>query len=227
MRCRVVLLLSVPIMTLSTTARAEEPIPYGAPINLETALKVVAAAEVEAKKQNWPVAITVVDYAGFLVAFHRLDNTQLGSVEVSLEKAKTSALFRRATRTYEDTLAQGGANLKVLRVPALPIEGGLPIIRDGKIIGAIGVSGVKSTEDAQVARGPWPRWKGRRPQIPEGREGGAAPQVKNHRSDGATTASPPTIQRTVRTVRSARRVHAQAGETPWTGTDAKESFDIP
>lgn len=153
MRCRVVLLLSLAIVIpLSTTARAQEPIPYGAPINLETALKVVAAAEVEAKKQNWPVAITVVDCAGFLVAFHRLDNTQLGSVEVSLEKAKTSALFRRATRTYEDTLAQGGANLKVLRVPALPIEGGLPIIRDGKIIGAIGVSGVKSTEDAQVAR---------------------------------------------------------------------------
>ncbi len=149
---RVVILAWAIVVQLSTSARAQEPIPYGAPINLETALKVIAAAEAEAKKQNWPVAITVVDSAGFLVAFHRLDNTQLGSVEVSLEKAKTSALFRRPTRTYEDTLAQGGANLKVLRSPALPIEGGLPILRDGKIIGAIGVSGVKSTEDAQVAR---------------------------------------------------------------------------
>jgi uncharacterized protein GlcG (DUF336 family) len=153
MRCRIVLFLAVAIVIpWCASARAQEPIPYGTPINLEAALKVVAAAEAEAKKQNWPVAISVVDCAGFLVAFHRLDIPQLGSVEVSLEKAKTSALFRRATRTYEDTLAQGGANLKVLRAPALPIEGGLPIIRDGKIIGAIGVSGVKSTEDAQVAR---------------------------------------------------------------------------
>jgi len=149
---RYVILLLPAVIVIQLPAMAQEPIPYGAPINLETALKVVAAAEVEAKKQNWPVAITVVDSAGFLVAFHRLDNTQLGSVEVSLEKAKSSALFRRATRTYEDTLAQGGANLKVLRSPAMPIEGGLPILRDGKIIGAIGVSGVKSTEDAQVAR---------------------------------------------------------------------------
>jgi uncharacterized protein GlcG (DUF336 family) len=140
------------LVPLSARSRAQEPIPYGAPINLELALKVMAAAEAEAKKQNWPVAITVVDSAGFLVAFHRLDNTQLGSVEVSLQKAKSSALFRRATRTYEDTLAQGGANLKVLRSPAMPIEGGQPIIQNGKIIGAIGVSGVKSTEDAQVAR---------------------------------------------------------------------------
>ena len=151
MRRNVILLLPA-VIVMQLPAMAQEPIPYGAPINLETALKVVAAAEVEAKKQNWPVAITVVDGAGFLVAFHRLDNTQLGSVEISLEKAKTAALFRRATRTYEDTLAQGGANLKVLRSPAMPIEGGLPILRDGKIIGAIGVSGVKSTEDAQVAR---------------------------------------------------------------------------
>ncbi len=151
MRRNVILLLPA-VIVMQLPAMAQEPIPYGAPINLETALKVVAGAEVEARKQNWPVAITVVDSAGFLVAFHRLDNTQLGSVEVSLEKAKSSALFRRATRTYEDTLAQGGANLKVLRSPAMPIEGGLPILRDGKIIGAIGVSGVKSTEDAQVAR---------------------------------------------------------------------------
>ena len=151
MRRNVILLLPA-VIVIQLPAMAQEPIPYGTPINLETALKVVAAAEAEAKKQNWPVAITVVDSAGFLVAFHRLDNTQLGSVEVSLEKAKSSALFRRATRTYEETLAQGGANLKVLRSPAMPIEGGLPILRDGKIIGAIGVSGVKSTEDAQVAR---------------------------------------------------------------------------
>jgi glc operon protein GlcG len=133
-------------------ARAQEPIPYGEPIKLEMALKLVAAAEVEAKKNKWPVAITVVDNAGFLVAFHRLDNTQLGSIEVSLEKAKTSALFRRPSKYFEDSLAQGGAGLRALRTGVMPIEGGLPIIQDGKIIGAIGVSGVKATEDGQVAK---------------------------------------------------------------------------
>ena len=139
-------------LCVSSSVSAQAPLPYGEPISLEQAKKVIAAAEVEAKKNNWPVAIAVVDGAGFLVAFQRLDNTQLGSVEVALEKAKTSALFRRPTKVFVDMLVTGGAGLKVLKLPgALPIEGGLPIVKDGKIIGAIGVSGVKSTEDAQIA----------------------------------------------------------------------------
>jgi glc operon protein GlcG len=139
-------------LCVGSSASAQAPIPYGEPISLEQAKKVIAAAEVEAKKNNWPVAIAVVDGSGFLVAFQRLDNTQLGSVEVALEKAKTSALFRRPTKVFEEMLVTGGAGLKVLKLPgALPVEGGLPIVKDGKIIGAIGVSGVKSTEDAQVA----------------------------------------------------------------------------
>jgi glc operon protein GlcG len=139
-------------LVVGNSARAQAPIPYGEPIKLELANKVIAAAAVEAKKNDWPVAIAVVDPAGFLVAFQRLDNTQLGSVEVALEKAKTSALFRRPTKVFEETLAMGGANLKILKLPGgLPVEGGLPILHEGKIIGAIGVSGVKSTEDAQIA----------------------------------------------------------------------------
>ena len=133
-------------------AVAQAPLPYGEAISLDHARKIIAAAEVEAKKNNWPVAIAVVDGSGFLVAFQRLDNTQLGSVEVALEKAKTSALFRRPTKAFEDVLAMGGGNLKVLKLPGgLPIEGGLPIVIGGKIVGAIGVSGVKSTEDGQIA----------------------------------------------------------------------------
>lgn len=131
---------------------AQAPPPYGEAISIEQARKVIAAAEAEAKKNEWPVAIAVVDGAGFLVAFARLDNTQLGSVEVALQKAKTSALFRRPTKAFEDGLATGGANLRLLKLPgALPVEGGLPIIHQGKVIGAIGVSGVQATEDAQVA----------------------------------------------------------------------------
>ncbi len=140
------------ISSVGQSAWAQTPIPYGEAISLEQAKKVIAAAEVEAKKNNWPVAIAVVDGAGFLVAFQRLDNTQLGSVKVAIQKAETSARFRRPTKVFEDTLGMGGANLKILKLPdALPIEGGLPIVHEGKIIGAIGVSGVKSTEDGQVA----------------------------------------------------------------------------
>ena len=133
-------------------ANAQSPTPYGSPITLEQANKLIAAAVVEANKNEWPVAIAVVDPAGYLVAFQRLDNTQLGSVEVAIEKAKSAALFRRPTKVFEETLALGGANLKLLKLPGgLPIEGGLPIVHDGKIIGAIGVSGVQSSEDGQIA----------------------------------------------------------------------------
>jgi glc operon protein GlcG len=135
----------------ASTAPAPPPTPYGAPLGLNEARRVIAAAEAEANRQGWPVAIAVVDPSGFLVAFARLDNTQLGSVEVSIEKARTSALYRRTTKEFEDRLVSGGANLKVLRLPGLPIEGGVPIIVDGKIVGAIGVSGVQSSQDAQVA----------------------------------------------------------------------------
>jgi uncharacterized protein GlcG (DUF336 family) len=134
------------------TVLAQAPMPYGEAISLDNARKVIAAAEAEAKKNSWPVAIAIVDGGGHLVAFARLENTQYGSVEVALEKAKTSALFRRPTKAFEDTLAMGGVNLKLLKLPgALPLEGGLPIVQGGKIIGAIGVSGVKSTEDGQIA----------------------------------------------------------------------------
>lgn len=143
---------SLCLTAFTVTGFAQEPIPYGPPITLAQARKVMAAAEAEAVKQNWPVAIAVVDAGGHLILFQRLENTQLGSIEVAQQKAKTSALFRRPTKAFEETLEKGGANLKVLTLPqALPIEGGLPIVVDGKIIGAIGVSGVKSTEDAVVA----------------------------------------------------------------------------
>jgi uncharacterized protein GlcG (DUF336 family) len=128
------------------------PPPYGTPINLETALKILAAAKAEADANQWPVCIVIVDTGGHLVALHRLDNTQIGSIEVATQKAKTSALFRRPTKVFEDLIAGGGAGLRILKLPgALPVEGGLPIVIDGKLVGAIGVSGVTSQQDAQVA----------------------------------------------------------------------------
>lgn len=138
-------------MTVSFGNSQDSPLPYGLAIDVKTAKEVVAAAEVEANKNQWPVAIAIVDSGGHLVLFQRLDNTQLGSVEVSIEKAKTAVMYRRPTKAFEDRIAQGGADLKLLKLPGLPLEGGIPIIRDGRIIGAIGVSGVQSTQDAQVA----------------------------------------------------------------------------
>jgi glc operon protein GlcG len=147
------LLLGVVLAVLPATATAQEPIPYGTPIGVEQARKLIAAAEAEATKQKWPVAIAIVDGSGYLVAFVRMDNTQLGSIDVALEKAKCAALFRRPTKVFEDGLTAGGANNRVLKIPGIiPVEGGIPIIVDGKIIGAIGVSGVKPSEDGQVAQ---------------------------------------------------------------------------
>ena len=141
-------LLSLPL----GFATAAEPVPYGAPINLAMAKKVMAAAETEAKKNNWPVVIAIVDGGGHLVLLERLDNTQWGSVEIAQLKALTPAKFRRPTRFWEERIAKGGVDLKLLKINGFPMEGGLPIIHRGKVIGAIGVSGVSSAQDAQIGR---------------------------------------------------------------------------
>ena len=153
------LVVSAVLMLAATTAHAQQPAapppppPYGPPITLEQAKKVVAGAEAEAKKNNWNVVIAVLDSGGNLVMLQRLDGAPLGSIEVAREKAYSAVAFRRPTKALEDALGQGGANLRILRVPgASPLEGGLPIVVDGKLIGAVGVSGVLSTQDAQTGR---------------------------------------------------------------------------
>ncbi|MDG2407439.1 MAG: heme-binding protein [Pirellulales bacterium] len=143
-------ILFVPIGIVSL--RAAEPVPYGTPIDLVTAKKVMAAAEAEAKKNSWSVVIAIVDGGGHLVMLERLDNTQWGSVEIAQRKALTAAKFRRPTRFWEERIAKGGVDLKLLKINGFPMEGGLPIIHQGKVIGAIGVSGVTSTQDAQIGR---------------------------------------------------------------------------
>ncbi|MBI4662329.1 MAG: heme-binding protein [Verrucomicrobia bacterium] len=131
----------------------QTPLPYGAPIKLDQAKKVAAAAEAEARKNSWDVVIAIVDSGGHLVLMHRLDNTQFGSVEVARQKAWSAAAFRRPTKAFQEALAAGGEGLRLLKVEgAAPVEGGLPIVVDGRIIGAIGVSGVTSQQDAQIAK---------------------------------------------------------------------------
>jgi uncharacterized protein GlcG (DUF336 family) len=134
-------------------AAQSPPPPYGAPIGLEAAKKAMAAAEAEAVKNKWPVAIAILDTTGSLVLLTKLDSTQTGSVAIAEGKAKTALDFRRPSKAFQDVVAGGGAGLRILGTAGIimPLEGGVPIVVDGKIIGAIGVSGVQSSEDAQVA----------------------------------------------------------------------------
>jgi glc operon protein GlcG len=129
------------------------PVLYGAPISLSQAEKMMTAALQEAARNGWPMAVAIVDTGGNLVAFERMDNTQIGSVDVAIGKAKTANNFKRPTKAFEDLIANGGAGLRILSLPgAVALEGGEPILLLGKIIGGIGVSGMKSTEDDQVAK---------------------------------------------------------------------------
>jgi uncharacterized protein GlcG (DUF336 family) len=138
------------LMTFVTTgANAQN---YGPNITLEQAKAVLAAAEAEAVAQNWNMAIAVVDTAGNLVAFVKRDNTQNGSVKVSQAKAVSAALYKRPTKAFQDTLAEGGVGLRLLTLEgAVAAEGGVPLVVGGAIIGAIGVSGATSEQDGVVA----------------------------------------------------------------------------
>jgi uncharacterized protein GlcG (DUF336 family) len=129
------------------------PPPYGPPIGIENARKIMTAAEAEAGKNNWAVVIAIIDSGGHLVMLHRRDDVQLSSLEIAQGKARTSLMFKRPSKVLDDAISGGGGGLRFLALPNIvPLEGGLPIILDGKIIGAIGVSGVLSSQDAQIAR---------------------------------------------------------------------------
>jgi glc operon protein GlcG len=127
--------------------------PYGVPVSTDTAKKIAAAAIAEARRNNWAMAVAIVDTGGYLVYFERMQDTQLGSVEIAIEKAKSAALFRRPTKSFQDTVAGGGEGLRILRLTgAIPVEGGIPIIVDGKLIGAVGASGGSSDQDGRTAQ---------------------------------------------------------------------------
>jgi uncharacterized protein GlcG (DUF336 family) len=136
-------------LLMTGTAQAQD---YGPSINFAQAKEVLAAAEAEAAKQKFTVAIAIVDTAGNLVAFSKGDNTQTASVEVSEAKAVSAVSFKRATKAFQDTVAAGGVGLRVLTLPGVvAAEGGIPLVSGGAIIGAIGVSGMTSEQDGMVA----------------------------------------------------------------------------
>ena len=149
------LLTATGLLFAVATAGAQAPPPpaYGPAITLEQAKKVMAGAEAEAKKNSWPVVIAIVDSGGNLVMLTRLDNAQWGSTEVAKDKAHSAVAFRRPTKVFQDAIGQGGANLRLLNLSgASLLEGGIPIVVDGKIVGAVGVSGVTSQQDAQIGQ---------------------------------------------------------------------------
>jgi glc operon protein GlcG len=148
----VFLVLGAIVWITASSANAQAPPAYGAPISLEQAKKVMAGAEAEAKKNNWPVVIAILDSGGQLVMIQRLDNAQWGSIEIAKEKARSAVALRRPTKALQDLIAQGGANLRLLNIGYSVLEGGIPIVVDGKIIGSVGVSGVTSQQDAQIAQ---------------------------------------------------------------------------
>ena len=126
--------------------------PIGPSIHVEAARRVATAALAEARKNGWLMAVAVVDPAGTLVFYEKMDDVQLGSATASVQKARSAALFKRPTKTMQDTLAAGGAGLRILKLEgAMPLEGGLPILQGGKLIGAIGLSGDLSENDGKCA----------------------------------------------------------------------------
>ncbi len=157
------LLLVILLTTYSTFAQKESDkaiakstapiVAYGEPVSLESARKIASTALAFAVTNQWAVAIAIVDVGGNLILFEKMDNTQIGSIEVAIGKAKTANNFKRPTKVFEDVVANGGTGLRVLAIQGVyPIEGGEPIIVNGKIIGAVGVSGMSSMQDEEVVK---------------------------------------------------------------------------
>jgi uncharacterized protein GlcG (DUF336 family) len=148
------LVVSMVVVLTAVAASAQQtPADYGPAITLEQAKKVMAGAEAEAVKNKWPMVIVILDSGGQFVMLHRFDSAQWGSIDVARDKAYSAVAFRRPTKVFQDLIAQGGANLRLLNLHgASMLEGGIPIVVGGKVIGGIGVSGGTSPQDAQVAQ---------------------------------------------------------------------------
>ena len=147
----VCLLAAVALLPARMAAQGQ-PNMYGTSITADQAKTVAAAAVAEARKNQWTMAIAIVDTAGDLVYFEKMDNTQVGSINVAIEKARASARFKRPTKAFQDALAAGGEGWRILSLDgAVAVEGGLPLIAGGKIVGAIGASGGSSQQDGVTA----------------------------------------------------------------------------
>jgi len=147
------LTLTVLAALVAVPAFAQMPNPYGASITIDNAKKIAAASVAEARKNNFKMAVAIVDISGDLVYFEKMDGTQAASIQIAQDKARSAARFKRPTKALQDALAAGGAGLRMLALEgAVPVEGGLPIVMDGRIVGAVGASGGTSDQDGQTAK---------------------------------------------------------------------------
>ena len=136
-----------------TLGPSPRPPDYGPPIALAEAKRFKAAAEALAERRDCPVVIAIVDSTAHLVLLHKRDQAQLGSVTIAQAKAETAVNFRRPTKAFQDAVAEGGVGLRMVSMPSVSVlEGGLPLFVGGKVVGGIGVSGMQSVQDAEIAR---------------------------------------------------------------------------
>jgi uncharacterized protein GlcG (DUF336 family) len=148
---RTLLAATLTLVMLALPSRVSAQLLDAKVISLEAAKRMMAACEAEARRNNWNVSIAVVNAAGELLMFSRMDEAAFSSVDISQGKARTAARFRRPTRALDSAMTAG--RLAYLAFPgAIPVEGGVPVMAGGKVIGAIGVSGATSQQDAQVAQ---------------------------------------------------------------------------
>ena len=148
----VVCVLLVAVLRSGEAAAQGQLNMYGPTITADQAKSVAAAAVAEARKNQWTMAVAIVDPAGDLVYFEKMDNTQVGSIDVAIAKARASARFKRPTKAFQDALAAGGEGWRILSLEgAVAVEGGVPLIVGGKIVGAIGASGGASQQDGMTA----------------------------------------------------------------------------
>lgn len=143
-------MLAATLLTCLAVVATHAQLPTKQVLTLDVAKKVAAAAEAEARKRGSTVVIAVVDDGGYLLVLERLDDTQVASVDVGIAKARTAAIFRRPSKVFEDQIKNGRIAALAL-VGATPLQGGVPIVIDGKVIGAIGVSGNTPQEDEDIA----------------------------------------------------------------------------
>jgi glc operon protein GlcG len=145
--------LALTILFFAASAKAQMPNPYGTPISLDNAKKAAEPALAEARKNNWTMAVAIVDTHGTLVYFEKIDNTQNGSAQLAIDKARSAANYKRPTKAFQTALAAGPDGLRIFAIAgAVPVEGGYPLVVDGKIVGAIGMSGGTSAQDDQCAK---------------------------------------------------------------------------
>ena len=150
MRASLKKLAFVVILILTAISSRADQLATKKALNLSLAKQIAAASEAEAAKNNWQQVIVILDDGGNLLYLERMDDSQLGSIDVAMAKAKSALYFKRPTKAFQDQVASGGMN--ILKLPnAIANEGGVPLMADGKVIGAIGISGATAQQDGQVA----------------------------------------------------------------------------